>query len=87
MIQWQADVTGTQRVVEHLCSHPADCRMLFYSDGKQANTEGDRPSEKDKLLVCVVIARHVFERDAEYVVQFQTVPNKFRNSMNNHINM
>ncbi|KAG1727921.1 hypothetical protein EDD22DRAFT_961163 [Suillus occidentalis] len=86
VIQWQADATRTQRVVEHLHSHPADCRMLFHSDGKQANTEGDRPSGKDKLLVCVVIARHVFERDAEYAVQFQSVPDNFRDSTNNHIN-
>jgi hypothetical protein len=60
--------------------------MLFHSDGKQANTEGDRPSGKDKLSVCVVIARHVFERDAEYAVQFQSVPDKFHDSTNNHIN-
>ncbi|KAG2741348.1 hypothetical protein P692DRAFT_201893657 [Suillus brevipes Sb2] len=86
VIQWQADVTHTQRVVEHLHSHPADCHMLFHSDGKQANTEGDRPSGKDKLSVCAVIARHVFERDAEYAVQFQSVPDKFRDSTNNHIN-
>ncbi|KAG2744444.1 hypothetical protein P692DRAFT_201869293 [Suillus brevipes Sb2] len=28
VIQWQADVTRTQRVVEHLRSHPADCPRL-----------------------------------------------------------
>ncbi|KAG2053165.1 hypothetical protein BDR06DRAFT_972419 [Suillus hirtellus] len=74
VVQWQVDPSCTQRVIEYLCNHPADCRVLFFSDGKQSHTEGDRPSGKDKLSA-----------DPNYAVQYAEVPDKFCDSTNNHI--
>ncbi|KAG1855030.1 hypothetical protein C8R48DRAFT_776435 [Suillus tomentosus] len=85
VVQWQADPSRTQRVIEYLRNHPADCRVLFFSDGKQSHTEGDHPSGKDKLSVCSVVARHVFQADPNYAAQYAEVPDKFRDSTNNHI--
>ncbi|KAG2053297.1 hypothetical protein BDR06DRAFT_1053163 [Suillus hirtellus] len=74
IMQWQADPSHTQRVIEYLRNHPADCRVLFFLDGKQSHTEGDRPLGKDKLSA-----------DPNYVAQYAEVPDKFRDSTNNHI--
>ncbi|KAG1866672.1 hypothetical protein F4604DRAFT_1682747 [Suillus subluteus] len=84
-IQWQADSSHTQRVIDHLCSNSADCRVLFFSDGKQLHVEGDHPSGKDKLAICAVIATHVFKNDREYAQQYAEMPDKFRDSTNSHI--
>ncbi|KAG2031731.1 hypothetical protein BDR03DRAFT_986203 [Suillus americanus] len=62
-IQWQADSSCTQRVIDHLHSNPVDCRVLFFLDGKQLRVEGDHPSGKDKLAICLVIAMHIFKND------------------------
>ncbi|KAG1888419.1 hypothetical protein F4604DRAFT_1674758 [Suillus subluteus] len=48
-IQWQADSSHTQRVIDHLRSNSVDCQALFFSDGKQSRVE--------------VIAMHVFKND------------------------
>jgi hypothetical protein len=75
-----------QKVIDHLHNHQADCRILFYSDGKQLQGEGDCPSGKDKVSVCAVIAKYVFEDDDEYRDYYKAAPDKFRDSTNNHIN-
>ncbi|KAG1739579.1 hypothetical protein EDB19DRAFT_1828801 [Suillus lakei] len=84
-IQWQSAPFRTQKIIDHLREHPADCRILFYSDGKQSQDDGDRPSGKDKVSVCAVIAKHVFERDEEYAGYYAAGPDKFRDSTSNHI--
>ncbi|KAG2125516.1 hypothetical protein BD769DRAFT_1736720 [Suillus cothurnatus] len=85
-IQWLSAPSRTQKVIDHLHNHQADCRILFYSDGKQSQGEGDRPSGKDKVSVCAVIAKYVFEDDDEYRDYYAAAPDKFRDSTNNHIN-
>ncbi|KIK32712.1 hypothetical protein CY34DRAFT_110879 [Suillus luteus UH-Slu-Lm8-n1] len=84
-IQWQSAPARTQKVVDHLRNHPADCRILFYSDGKQSHTDGDRPSGKDKVSICAVIAKCVFKDNEEYADLYAAGPDKFRDSVNNHI--
>ncbi|KAG1877456.1 hypothetical protein F4604DRAFT_1680123 [Suillus subluteus] len=85
VVQWQAGPGRTQKVIEYLHANPPNCRVLFYSDGKQVHTQGDRPSGKDKLSICAVIAKHIFEKDPDYLTQYTKVPEKFHNSTNNHI--
>ncbi|KAG1847832.1 hypothetical protein DFJ58DRAFT_891157 [Suillus subalutaceus] len=55
-IQWLSAPFRTQKVIDHLRDHPADCRILFSSDAKRPQNDSDRPSGKDKLSVCAVIA-------------------------------
>jgi hypothetical protein len=85
-IQWLSAPFRTQKVIDHLRDHPADCRILFSSDAKRPQNDGDRPSGKDKLSVCAVIVRYVFQNDAEYVKHYADEPDKFRDSTNSHIN-
>ena len=83
-IQWQADPRCTEKVMEHLRAHPADCRVLFYSDNK-SHADGNRPSAKGKGPICQIIAKHVFEHDPEYANYYLDEPEKFRDSTNGHI--
>ncbi|KAG0699943.1 hypothetical protein DFH29DRAFT_1001594 [Suillus ampliporus] len=85
-IQWQSAPFRTQKIIDHLREHPADTWILFYSDGKQSQDDGDRPSGKDKVSVCAVIAKHIFEHDEEYAGYYAAGPDKFRDSTSNHIN-
>jgi hypothetical protein len=66
-----------QKVIDHLHNHQADCHILFYSDGKQSQGEGDCPSGKDKVSVCAVIAKYIFEDDDEYRNYCAAAPDKF----------
>ncbi|KAG2363470.1 hypothetical protein BDR07DRAFT_1483591 [Suillus spraguei] len=75
-----------QKVIDHLHNHQADCCILFYSDGKQSQSDSDRPSGKDKVLVCTVIVKYIFEDDNKYRNYYAAAPDKFRDSTNNHIN-
>ncbi|KAG1850439.1 hypothetical protein F4604DRAFT_1934453 [Suillus subluteus] len=85
-IQWPSAPSRMQKVVNHLQNNQADCRVLFYSDRKQLHSDGDRPSGKDKVSICAVIAKYVFEGDEEYKDHYKAAPEKFRDSTNNHIN-
>ncbi|KAG1722478.1 hypothetical protein EDB19DRAFT_1916655 [Suillus lakei] len=73
-------------VVDHLHDHPADCQNLFSSDAKQPQNDNDHPLGKDKVSVCAVIMKYVFQNDAEYVDYYVAEPEKFWDSMNSHIN-
>jgi hypothetical protein len=75
-----------QKVIDHLHNYQVDCHILFYSDGKQLQGEGDHPSWKDKVSVCAVIAKYIFEDDNEYRDYYVAAPDKFWDSTNNHIN-
>jgi hypothetical protein len=79
-IKWQADPTRIDRVVQHLLAHPADCRVLFFSNATRSHADGDTPSGKDKSEICAVIANTVFEYDEEYMAQYAEFPGKFRDS-------
>lgn len=85
-IQWLSAPFHTQKVINHLCDHLADCWILFSSDAKQPQNDGDHPLGKDKLSVCALIMRHVFQNDAEYVRHYVDKPDKFRDSTNSYIN-
>lgn len=70
--------------MEHLYTHPADCRALFYSDNK-SHTDGDRPLAKDKVSICQIIAKCVFKNDPEYANYYPNDPERFHDSTNSHI--
>jgi hypothetical protein len=79
-IRWQADTTRIDRLVQHLLVHPADCRVLFFSNATRSHPDGDTPSGKDKQEICAVIAKAVFEYDVEYIALYVEFPGKFRDS-------
>jgi hypothetical protein len=83
-VQWQADSRRTEKVMEYLRSHPADCRVLFYSDTK-SHADGNRPSANSKASICQIIAKHVFEHDSEYADHYLRDPEKFSGSTNSQI--
>ncbi|KAG1728469.1 hypothetical protein EDD22DRAFT_1015896 [Suillus occidentalis] len=60
-IQWQSDRALTDILVNHLTMHPADCRVLCYSDGKKAmSTVDDGASGLDKGQVYTTLAKLIF---------------------------
>ncbi|KAG2051258.1 hypothetical protein BDR06DRAFT_1010609 [Suillus hirtellus] len=70
--------------MEHLCTHPADCCILFYSDNK-SHTDGDHPTAKDKVSICQIIAKSVFKNDPKYANYYPDDPERFHDSTNSHI--
>ncbi|KAG2072892.1 hypothetical protein BDR04DRAFT_1116760 [Suillus decipiens] len=76
-IQWLSALSHTQKVIDHLHNHQADCHILFYSDRKQLQNEGDHPLGKDKVSVCAVTAKYIFEDDDEYRDYYAAAPDKF----------
>ncbi|KAG1868504.1 hypothetical protein F4604DRAFT_1927379 [Suillus subluteus] len=70
--------------MKHLRAHPADCRVLFYSDNK-SHADGDHPSAKDKVSICQIIAKSVFEHDPDYENYYPNDPERFCGSTNSHI--
>ncbi|KAG1890699.1 uncharacterized protein F5891DRAFT_1197855 [Suillus fuscotomentosus] len=86
-ISWQAVPQRTNRLVDYLVGHPPDCRILFASEKKNpANREAEgRPSGKDKNEIHTVIARVIFSDDPQYAVLYASNPNKFWDSVYNHI--
>ncbi|KAG1888048.1 hypothetical protein F4604DRAFT_1915942 [Suillus subluteus] len=83
-VQWQADPQCTEKVMEYLCAHTADCHVLFYLDNK-SHANGDHPSAKGKLSICQIITKHVFKKDSEYSNHYHHEPEKFCDSMDSHI--
>ncbi|KAG2088757.1 uncharacterized protein F5147DRAFT_658626 [Suillus discolor] len=84
-IQWLSAPFRTQKVINYLRDHSADCRILFPSEVKQSHPDDGRPSAKDKVSICAIIAKHVFEDDGDYTDHYANAPDKFRDSTNNHI--
>ncbi|KAG2360238.1 hypothetical protein BDR07DRAFT_1487267 [Suillus spraguei] len=57
-IQWHNDRALTDTLVNYLTTHPADCKILFYSDGKKAMAAADDgPSGSDKGQIYGVLAK------------------------------
>lgn len=79
-IKWQADPSRIDRLVQHLLAHPADCRVLFFSNATRSHADGDTPSGKDKQEICRVIANAVFKDDWEYAALYAEFPGRFRDS-------
>lgn len=79
-VKWQADPSRIDRLVQHLLAHPADCRVLFFSNAIRSHPDGDIPSGKDKQEVCRVIAGAVFKDDQEYAALYLKFPGRFRDS-------
>ncbi|KAG1836433.1 hypothetical protein F4604DRAFT_1692853 [Suillus subluteus] len=46
-------------------------------DSKNSHTEGDCPSGKDKVSICAVIAKYVFENDDDYADYYKAAPENF----------
>ena len=77
-IQWQADHIRTDELVEFLLTHPSNWPVLFFSNPKSPidPSHGDPPrSGKDKVEICVVIAKAVFEYDHKYSDAYAEAPN------------
>ncbi|KAG1817735.1 hypothetical protein DFJ58DRAFT_850310 [Suillus subalutaceus] len=66
--------------------HPKFQIQWLSAPFRTQKNDSDRPSGKDKLSVCAVIAKYVFKNDADYVKHYADEPDKFRDSMNSHIN-
>ncbi|KAG2102880.1 uncharacterized protein F5147DRAFT_776234 [Suillus discolor] len=48
-------------------------------------TRGRGGKSRDKVSICAIIAKHVFEDDGDYTDHYANAPDKFRDSTNNHI--
>ncbi|KAG2135702.1 uncharacterized protein EDB93DRAFT_1107059 [Suillus bovinus] len=86
-ISWQADLQHTKKVIDFLINNPADCRILFSSEGKKPtnpNIEGP-PSGTDKNVIHAVIAGVIFSGDNVYADQYAANCIRFRDSVGNHI--
>ncbi|KIK91989.1 hypothetical protein PAXRUDRAFT_148279, partial [Paxillus rubicundulus Ve08.2h10] len=83
-VHWTNDQTDL--LVSWLTSHSADCHILFYENkGDPADHATDKPSAKDKTGIHDIIAKHIFEMDAEWAQQYVTSPKKFSTCVGNHI--
>ncbi|KAG2055051.1 hypothetical protein BDR06DRAFT_1007258 [Suillus hirtellus] len=86
-IQWHNETALTDVLVNYLTSHPADCRVLFYSDRKKAMSPvNDSPLGSDKGQICSVIAKLIFTNHPKYGHAYHDNQKKFRNATNNRIN-
>ncbi|KAG1803544.1 uncharacterized protein HD556DRAFT_1437304 [Suillus plorans] len=86
-IQWHNETALTDVLVNYLTSHPADCRVLFYSEGKKAMSPvNDSPSGSDKGQICSVIAKLIFTNHPKYGHAYHDNQKKFRDAINNRIN-
>ncbi|KAG2065098.1 hypothetical protein BDR04DRAFT_1161868 [Suillus decipiens] len=87
IIQWHNENALTDVLVNYLMSHPADCRVLFYSEGKKAMSPiNDSPLGSDKGHICSIIAKVIFTNHPKYGHAYQENQKKFRDAINNRIN-
>ncbi|KAG1728965.1 uncharacterized protein EDB91DRAFT_1349938 [Suillus paluster] len=85
-IQWQSDHALTDLLVTYLTTHPADCRILFYSDGKKAmSTADDGPSGSDKGQIYGTLAKLIFTNHPKYGYAYSVNAKKFRDAVCNCI--
>lgn len=75
----------TQKIINSLCNHSADCQILFSSEVKQSHPDNGYPSAKDKVSIYAIIAKHVFKDNSDYMDHYANAPDKFWESTNNHI--
>lgn len=85
-IQWQSDRSLTDTLVNYLTTHSADCRILFYSDGKRVMAAADdNPSGSDKGQIHQNIAKLLFASHPKYGAAYTINPKKFRDAVGNRI--
>jgi hypothetical protein len=85
-IQWQSKTALTDALVNFLTTHPSDCRILFYSDGKKKMADvDDNPLGKDKGDIYGAIAQLIFVNHVKYGAAYHQNQKKFRNSVSNQI--
>ncbi|KAG0693912.1 hypothetical protein DFH29DRAFT_1006822 [Suillus ampliporus] len=65
-IQWQNELGLTNVLVNYLTTHPSDCRILFYSEGKKKTAVDVNPSDRDKNDVHDSIAHLIFATHIKY---------------------
>ncbi|KAG1718802.1 uncharacterized protein EDB91DRAFT_1341188 [Suillus paluster] len=81
-IQWQSDHALTDLLVTYLTTHPTDCRILFYSDGKKAmSTADDGPSGSDKGQIYSTLAKLIFTNHPKYGYAYSINAKKFRDAV------
>lgn len=85
-IQWQSEHGLTDILVNYLTTHPTDCRILFYSEGKKkAALINDAPSNRDKGDVYGAIAHLIFADHIKYRSAYRQNQKKFSDSVSNCI--
>ncbi|KAG1718882.1 uncharacterized protein EDB91DRAFT_1352162 [Suillus paluster] len=85
-IQWQSDHALTDLLVTYLTMHPADCRILFYSDGKKVmSTADDGPSGSDKGQIYGTLAKLIFTNHPKYGYAYSVNAKKFCDAVCNCI--
>ncbi|KAG2131039.1 hypothetical protein DEU56DRAFT_914570 [Suillus clintonianus] len=88
IVSWQIVPLRTNRLINFLVEHPADCAILFPAESKRSTDHGADlgcASGKDKGDIQGVIAQFVFHDDTVYAHWYATNPVKFRDSVANHI--
>ncbi|KAG2083549.1 uncharacterized protein F5147DRAFT_782871 [Suillus discolor] len=85
-IQWQSDHALTDTLVNYLTTQAADCRVLFYSDGKKAMAAvDDHPSWLDKGQIYQNIAKLLFAGHPKYGAAYAINSKKFCDAVGNCI--
>ncbi|KAG2112049.1 uncharacterized protein F5147DRAFT_651151 [Suillus discolor] len=85
-IQWQSKNALTDVLVNYLTTHPSDCRVLFYSEGKKKMSPADdNPSGKDKGDIYGIITHLIFGQHIKYGPAYHQNPKKFHDSVSNHV--
>ncbi|KAG1810325.1 uncharacterized protein HD556DRAFT_1436066 [Suillus plorans] len=86
-VQWYNDHGLTDVLVNYLSTHPADCRILFYSDGKKsmAATGADSPLGSDKGQIYGGLAKIIFTDHPKYSAAYSSNPKKFRDAVGSRI--
>jgi hypothetical protein len=85
-IQWQSEHALTDILVNYLTTHPTDCRILFYSEGKKkAALVNDAPSNRDKGDVYGAIPHLIFADHIKYRSAYHQNQKKFSDSVSNRI--
>lgn len=85
-IQWQSEHGLTDILVNYLTTHPTDCRILFYSEGKKkAALVNDAPSNRDKGDVYGAISHLIFTDHIKYCSAYRQNQKKFSDSVSNRI--
>lgn len=85
-IQWHHDRALTDTLVNYLTTHPANCWILFYSDGKKAMAAvDDGPSGSDKGQIYSILTKLIFTNHVKYGPAYSVNPKKFRDAVCNRI--
>ncbi|KAG1781458.1 hypothetical protein EV702DRAFT_1192949 [Suillus placidus] len=85
-IQWQNDRSLTDTLVNYLTTHPAECRVLFYSDWKKVMAAvNNNPTGLDKGQIHQNITKLLFAGHHKYGAAYSINPKKFCDAVGNRI--